>query len=106
MQNESFEIEEKKDAYLADSETVESKLKAKRWRRWLLTEFEQNIVESWRCHCEELDTSVFRYCQAQLELCPETNRLHIQAYLETVDKDGISLKKLKETWGSDSVHCV
>lgn len=40
MQNESFEIEEKKDSYLADSETVESKLKTKRWRRWLLTEFE------------------------------------------------------------------
>lgn len=75
----------------------------RKYRRWLVTEFNEEIVQSWRQYIEEIAQTV-KYIQAQLELCPKTKRLHIQAYFETINRHGVGLQHAKSIWGNNEVH--
>lgn len=73
--------------------------KSIRVRCWVVTEHNTRYFKTWKTTPKH---DALRYMTYQLELCPTTNKVHIQAYIESYDR--ITRKRLKEILGSPSLH--
>lgn len=69
---------------------------------WILTEFDD--IEAWSIrHTQVWNTGKCKYMCSQLELSPETNKLHWQIFVKFTTK--LRMKQVKDIFGSNSMHC-
>ncbi len=74
-------------------------------RRWCFTSYDLLVQDTLRAYFddEEAEDKVLRGCAFQLELCPDTDRRHVQGYAEFYAP--ARFKSLQRITGDPAMHC-
>lgn len=71
-----------------------------RW--WCITSFRPELTDRW-LELPTAETDLVRYLVWQQERCPETDRVHLQGYIEL--RRPVRFSALKDLLGDTALHC-